>query len=339
MTRRHLRIALLLTALSLSACGPSAPFEAAVRAYPADVAYGSQTKPTETPAPATTPPLELPPGTPPLVYGAPAPAHPPTFAPVATATPTPPQCPQAAVDAVAELPADQAATVPPAEATYAWHQSGTSQVGGGAPSQFPPKLTHTVGNVSPRDAGSYTFDVTTTSGGLNGLQRVVNSYQVVPTPPTGSNLQGVSTSQAAGLYLTAMVTSDPTSPQSRLTRFAPPLLLLQFPAGDLPSWTTAGTDSGSGDTMTLSAAVTGHHQVDACGKLVDAWEVHATGSLSGPDQQLSLDLTYDVATQYGGIIIREKDSITGTQLSGQSMVAVASRVEATTSVLAQRRAR
>ena len=339
MTRRHLRIALLLTALSLSACGPSAPFEAAVRAYPADVAYGSQTKPSDSPAPPTTP-LELPPGTPPLVYGAPAPAHPPTFAPAATAAPTPQQCPQAAVDAVAELPAEQAATVPPAAATYAWHENGTSQVGSGAALQFPPKLTHTVGNVSvPDAAGSFTFDVTTSSGGLNGLQRVVTSYQVVPTPPTGSNLQGVSTSQAAGLYLTAMVSSDPTSPQSRLTRFAPPLLLLQFPAGDLPSWTTAGTDSGSGDTMTLSAAVTGHRQVDACGKLVDTWEVHATGSLSGPDQQLSLDLTYDVATQYGGIIVREKDSITGTQLSGQSMVPVTSRVEATTSVLPQRRAR
>jgi hypothetical protein len=336
VTRRHARtIALLGALLTLSACGPSAPFEVAIRSYASDVAYGSQSTATPEPAQVAVP-VELPPGAPPLIFGAPAPP-PPTAAPKPTATPAP-DCPAAGVGAVAELPAEPFATVPPPPGVYAWHEQGSFRQGGGPALQFAPKLAHTVANASAPDAtGSYTFDVTTSSGGLNGLQRVTTSYQVVPPPPTGSNVVGVSTTQAAGIYVTAMVMTDSSSPNARLAHFAPPLLILQFPASELPAWTTQGTDSGSGDTLQLSAAVTGHARVDACGKIVDAWEVHATGSLTGPDQTLSLDLTYDVATQYGGLVVREKDSISGTQVSASAgMVPVASSVEATTSVVPRR---
>jgi hypothetical protein len=335
MTRRQVRTATLLGALlMLSACGPSAPFEVAVRSYAGDVAYGAQSTPAPAPAQAAIP-VELPPGAPPLIYGAPAPPQA-TFAPRPTSTPLP-DCPTAAVDAVADLPAEPSATIPPHPGTYRWRQQGTFRQGSGPTLPFLPQLSHTVGNVSTPDAtGSYTFDVTTSSGGLNGLQRVTTSYQVVPPPPAGSNVVGVATTQAAGVYLTAMVMTDNSSPNARLAHFAPPLLILQFPASDLPAWSTRGTDSGSGDTLQLSAAVTGHARVDACGKVIDAWEVHATGSLTGPDQTLSLDLTYDVATQYGGLVVREKDSIGGTQVSASGMVPVTSSVEATTSAVPRR---
>ncbi|HEV7679634.1 MAG TPA: hypothetical protein VGQ42_13800 [Candidatus Dormibacteraeota bacterium] len=337
MTRRPARALTMLGALlTLSACGPSAPFEVAVRSYAGDVAYGAQSAPA--PAPAQAPlPVELPPGAPPLIYGAPAPPPQPTATPPRPSGTALPDCPTAPAGAAANLPAEPFATTPPSPGSYAWRQAGTFRQGTGTAQAFLPKLAHTVGNVSAPDAtGSYSFDVTTSSGGLNGLQRVTTSYQVVPPSPAGSNVLGVPATQAAGIYVTAMVMADSSSPNTRLARFAPPLLILQFPASEQPAWSTKGTDSGSGDTLQLSAAVTGHARVDACGTVIDAWEVHATGSLTGPDQTLSLDLTYDVATQYGGLIVREKDSIGGTQLSGGSMVPVASSVEATASAVPRR---
>jgi hypothetical protein len=333
------RLLLVAVAVSLTACGPTPPFELAVHAVPGDVAYGAQSTPSPSAAAGPGAAAPPPPGAPPLIYGAPAPPPATTFAPKPAATPAP-TCATAPVDAVPALAADPSATVPPVPATYAWHEQGTYTLGGGAPLPFPPQLTHTVANVSAPDAtGGYTFDVTSSAGGLTGLQQVTSSYQVIPPPQGTTDVQGASTSTAAGLYLTGMVAKDNNLPTARAARFTPPILLMQFPGTDLPSWNTAGTDSATGTTIKLSAAVTKHVSVDACGTVVDAWEVTASGTLVGPDQNLTLNnLTYDVATQFGGLIVRESDDVSGTETSGAAMQSVTSSVTATTSVVPQRRA-
>lgn len=334
------RILLGLLALGLTACGPTPPFELAVHAVPGDVAYGAQSQPTPQATPPS-PPAPLPPGAPPLIYGAPAPTPATTFAPIATATPGP-ACPAAPLDAVPALAADASATVPPVAARHLWREKGTYQLGGGPVLPFSPQLTHSVANVSAADPtnGAYTFDVTDSAGGLDGLQTVTYSYQVVPPPQGVTNVQGASTAQAAGLYLTGIDVQQSPLPRPRVAKFAPPVLLLQFPASGLPTWSAAGSDSESQDTITLSGGVTGHVAVDACGTLIDAWEAHVTGNLAGPNQNLALDLTYDVATQFGGLIVGEKTSITGTEVIGSGGPAqnVASSVEATISQVPARRA-
>lgn len=342
--RRHapgtrMRLALGLVALCVTACGPTPPFELAVRAVPGDVEYGAQRQPAPPPSAAPAPVAVLPPGAPPLIYGAPTPPPATTFAPSPTTTPNP--CPTAPLDAVPALGADASATVPPVAARYLWREKGTYQVGGGPALPFSPQLTHTVTNVSAVDptTGAYTFDVVDSAGGLDGLQTVTYSYQVIPPPQGTTNVQGVSTSQAAGLYLTGVDVAQSPLPQPRVAKFAPPVQLVQFPTTGLPSWSSAGSDSESQDTISLNGAVTAHVTVDACGTLVDAWEVHATGSLVGPNQDLSLDLTYDVATQFGGLIVGEKTSITGTEVvgSGGPAQSVTSSVTATISQVPSRR--
>jgi len=335
------RTPLLLTALLLTACGPTAPFALAVRAVPGDVAYGAQSQPAPSTASGAGVAAAPPPGAPPLIYGAPLqPAPVATFAPTPTATPAA-SCPTAAVDAVPAVTADPFATVPPVAASYVWHTDlahSAYTIGGGPARPFPAHFTHTVGNVSAPDrtTGSYTFDVTTSAGGVTGLQQDTYSYQVIPPPNGTTDVQGVSTSQAAGLYLTAMQMQDSGVPTPRVAKFAPPILLMQFPGTDLPTWNTAGTDSASGTTIHLSAAVTGRATADACGTRVDAWQVHATGSLVGPNQDLSLDLTYDVATQFGGLIVAETTIVTGTEVSGAAMQSVDSRDVSSTSVVPRR---
>jgi hypothetical protein len=335
--RRAAHIAVFAAALSLTACGPSAPFEVSVRAVAGDVAYGAQSQPTPAATAQGAPgPGGLAPGAPPLLYGAPPPP-PTTFAPTTAATPAP-ACPVMPPDAVPALAADPSATVPPQPATYLWHETGTYSLGGGPALPFPLRLTHQVSNVSAPDAtGSYTFDVTTSSGGLTGLQQVTYSYQVVPPAASTTSVQGVSTSQAAGLYLAGMDVKDSALPTPRVARFAPPLLLMQFPGTDLPSWDTAAGDSASRTTIKLHGAVTKHVAVDACGTAVDAWQVEATGTLVGPNQNLTLTLVYDVATQFGGLIVAETSDVSGQELSGGSLQNVISHVTATTSVVPKRR--
>jgi len=340
MRTARTRIALALVALGLTACGPTPPFELAVHAVPGDVEYGAQTQQAPAPPAPAQAPAALPPGAPPLIYGGPT-APPATFAPSPTATPAP-ACPAAPLDAVPALGADASATVPPVAARYLWHEKGTYQVGGGPALPFSPQLTHTVTNVSSPDpnTGAYTFDVVDSAGGLDGLQTVTYAYEVIPPPSGVTDIQGESTAQAAGLYLTGVDVQQSPLPQPRVARFAPPVLLMQFP-NTSPPWTTAGSDSESQDTITLNGAVTGHATVDACGTLVDAWEVHATGSLVGPNQNLSLDLTFDVATQFGGLVVGEKTSITGTEVvgGGGPMQSVTSTVSAAISQVPQQRSK
>jgi len=333
--------ALIVVALALTACGPTPPFELAVHEVPGDVVYGGQSTPAPS-ASAGSGPSALAPGAPPLIYGAPAPPPQATFASIPATTPAP-VCPAAPVDAVPALQADPWASVPPVATAYLWRTDVAQSwytLGGGPKLAFPATFTHTVANVSPADAttGAYTFDVATSAGGVTGLQKVTDSFEVIPPPEGTSDVQGVSTSQAAGLYLTAMQTLDPSDPRSRVTRFAPPILLMQFPGNELPTWNTAGTDTATGTTIQLAGAVLGHVSVDACGTVIDAWQVHATGSLVGPNQNLSLDLTYDVATQYGGIIVAEQDGIGGTELSGSAMQSVGSHDVSFIAVPPQRRA-
>ena len=88
-----------------------------------------------------------------------------------------------------------------------------------------------------------------------------------------------------------------------------PVMLLQTPADPTAGgWSSAGADPLSGISMTYQAqGVTGRKRVNACGELVDAWEVHATATLVEPARGEKVDetLTYDFATQYGGLIVQE----------------------------------
>ena len=85
-------------------------------------------------------------------------------------------------------------------------------------------------------------------------------------------------------------------------------------------WTTSATDPLTQTTLQLSGAIeaspqthgTGRYRVDACGQVYDTWEVHATGTLVGPNENLTLDWHYDIATQFGGLELRHTLTETGT---------------------------
>lgn len=91
-----------------------------------------------------------------------------------------------------------------------------------------------------------------------------------------------------------------------------PLTLMQMRPTPGLTWTDATTDPLSGAAFTVSGKVIGKSRIDACGQLVDAWQVALTQTVVTPLQRIDSEITYWVATQYGGLIVQESVSWRGT---------------------------
>ena len=318
--RRRPLLAAVAVCGMVSACGPTAPLEVAMREYPSSVDYGS----AATPAPSSAPPASLPAPEP---APAPLPVQPQLPPPQVSSQPTvivvltaPAACPAAGPLDPAVQPAIPESTSAPQAATYDWRVAGSLTTAGSAPKPFPTKATEQVTNVTSAAAsssGSYTFDVVDSAAGLDGTQTVTTSFEVVPEP-AGGQVSGVSTTQASGIYITRVTTANAVAGAAPSTFVpTPPILYLPFPA-DLnppPSWQVNSAD---GTTVEqYSAQVKGHGRVDACGKVLDAWHVQITGgSITSPSENLQLTGDYYVGTEYGGIPLEDALTYKGTATAG-----------------------
>lgn len=301
MRRLLPRIAVLSLALT-AACGPHVPLDLAVQEVPLSILLGLQKQ---------APPVTLVVPGPPLTFPE---LLPPGFAP----PPSPPAeaCPSAPPGTDPLLPASPDLLGVPRAGVYPLRLQGSWQPDVTRPAAyaFPSSGAMTVSQpqpVLPAGSNDYTYSVTDLPAGSDGEQKVETDYLVVPTNPTESAPAGQVVTQAAGIFITAIKTTDAHGATSTFAP-SPPITYLNLPLAVGTSWSTAGTDPTSGTTMQLAAAIdpspqthgTGRYRVDACGQVYDTWEVHATGSLVGSGVNLTLDWYYDVATQFGGLELR-----------------------------------
>ena len=306
MRRLPVRAAVLGLALT-AACGPHVPLNLAVQEVPLNILLGAQESQAAQqvitiflPPPASLPVL-LPPGEGPLP------------------SPSPQPCPSAPPGTDPLLPASPDLIGQPEPGVYAVRTGGSWQpdVSAGTAYAFPTVGTMTVtqpvpvltGPASTR-AGEYTYSVIDSVAGQDGEEKVTTDFLVVPSNVTESAPAGQVVTQAAGMFITRITTVS----RGATTTFTPssPVTYVNLPLAVGVSWVTAGTDPTTGTTLNLSGAIepspqthgTGRYRVDACGQVYDTWEVHATGTLVGPQENLTIDWRYDVATQYGGIELR-----------------------------------
>ncbi len=347
MSRARRMIGLLGLTLLLSGCGPHIPLEVAVRQVPVDIILGLEAvrKAIAAALPSFTPPPPAPPAVaPPTGPGSVAiPTGEPVAKPTRTPTPTPVPCP--AANLLTTFPAKPASADlqgRPAPGSYPFRVNGGYQPDTSTKAgimAFPADSTRTVSTPQTLAQGIFTFDVVDTAGGKEGLSKVTTSFEVVPQNVTEGSLGGQTVTQAAGIYITA-ISGQPLEAPYFNFKPQPMITYLNLPVSFGINWDTSGTDPLSGLTLKLHGAIDdslpgsnkGRRVVDACGTLIDTWEVVVSGTLVGSSENLSIGASYDIATQYGGMTFAEIFAYGGPD-SGLSAPSASSKYAATSSVL------
>jgi hypothetical protein len=290
---------MLLTA----ACGgPQHPVSIGFKEVPSDVILGAQSSPTPSGAglgPAVVsvvppPPavVALPPPTFDAGPGTPVPL--PTASPAVCATADPLQAPS--------REAPPTVSAPPAKSSYLFANVGSYEVSGAdaRKGRFPTTSLRTVSNITRSSDTVFSFDV----ADLLGDVTTTTTYDVV-----GSSL--LPAGLPPGLYIRQVKSVRGTSTSTFAP--SPELELAAFPLVRGAAVTSSGVDPRSATSMTFTATVTGKARVDACGTPLDTWVLDLTaGKVLGPTQNLDFTATYDVGTQYGGLILRDRTLFTGT---------------------------
>lgn len=303
-TRPRLLATLVACGLAVSACaGPSVETSVGMRETAVDVLYGDGSPPPPPPAPPAADPSPSFPG---FIQPAPPRPAPPATAPTAptttTTTTTPPNpCPTADPFAV---PAEQATTGvagPPAPGTYTFRQEGTAVIGDDEPVTLPPLGDRTVEAVEEIVPGVIRFDVRIVQFDAT----TITTYQV--------DQRGVDD----GVFIAQVRSDDELGTQV----FSPsaPVKILALPAAIGNTWSSTGTDPLHGTSITINGEVTERRRIDACGTVVDSWQVEVgpdpvTGQPSRVTNRAStfeLTATFGIATQLGGLIVFDEEHLVG----------------------------
>ena len=307
--RMRLLTALLLGVVSLTGWGPHASSAVRLDGQAVNVLFGGK------PTPSATPPIPFEPGANPMphfpsIIELPVAPTPPASAPTLIPTPAPSPCPTAARPGLKEV-APQFVTKRPALASYEFATtiSRAATLPAGPESKAEGRVTRTVANVRPADpasAGPDSFLYDLVEKGADAT--LTTSYLISPVGVTGVI--------DPGLYLF----STQADTASGKDVFAPvtPLKLLPFPALEATTWRSTATDPRSQITYQISGAVVGKDRLNFCGKGVDSWHVQVQGQIAGPGRLVNInDLTYDVGTQYGGLLLRDSLQLDGYDPDGQ----------------------
>jgi hypothetical protein len=286
---RRLAAAVALAVVTAACAGPKKPFELGLKEVPSDLLLGSQGGPRALPA-------QLPPTAflvTDLVGVRPTPTSetlPPPL-PEPTPPPLPSSCPEADPLTAVKRPITTDVVNPPVPAAYLYRTSGQLiDAQGGR--NVPATAVHTVGNVQPIGPAEFTYDVTV----RQGEDTTTTTYHVVPrTSPV----------VAPGLYISKVANRAALPFQPK-----PELLLLPFPALPGTTFNSAGSDGAT--SVEYDGAVDITERVDACGQPVDGIVVRlsngkATTGRGDPGTAFveTFDATYVIATQYGGLSIRD----------------------------------
>ena len=315
MTRRVIATFVVLSLAIGSACsGPTPRLAVGVREVPSDVILGEQGQPdivVAVPVPPTAFDFSRAAGLDLARLVSPAgltPSNsdgPQTPTTLRTTTTPPDSCPTADPLSAPRREATSRITAPPRAGTVTFRNAGTFKVTGASPREgaFNVDARRTVQNVRMTATGSYVYDVVAALAGTT----TTSTYQVMPEQPG-------SVGSTPGLYLVAVRTKRADG--SAAAGFQPPLALklVDIPIVPGTSFTTAGTDPTSGVTMKYTSTAGSKTRVDACGTLLDAITLDLTdGRVDGPDMNIDFTARYAIATQFGGLSIRDNVTQQGLQ--------------------------
>ena len=298
----------------LGACVKPGEPGVAVKALQADIVFGVQ-PPAEAAPPSVEPTIieiedDLPVDPPPRAAPRPAPR--------VNQSP----CMDALETAFPEQAAGTDVTNQPKAGQYRWKIGGNTTVGGVQIPRggFINRIIENVSSVTtssnsvsdpPNQSVTRTFTYDMADQAPDG-GRSVSTYEVKSNPgvltqttPVGKAIQVGE--PARGVSLSKVTRYDAAG--KAVGAFAPvpavTILPLQVFAGS--DFTSIGVDPATGAVLVHQATVTKRVPVDACGDMVDGWQVTAQQVFTSANGESRVSsYTYTVATQLGGMVIYEK---------------------------------
>ncbi len=231
-------------------------------------------------------------------------------------SPSPIVCPVASQLSFPELDARPTPEHVPTPGIYPYRYATVKTLNPGTPTE---KTTTTVG-VGTREVtqaqvnttdNSYTFSVIETFNGI----KTTNTYKVYPFGPAPV-IPGAPVSPAAGLYLQEQLQESSAGKDDFVPQ--PPVLLMPFPASKGNSFQGGGTDPINGPTTMAidpnGGTVVDKARVDACGSVLDSWQVDINGHVVNPrggGPAITFSLTLFIGTQYGAVSLGDHLVSTG----------------------------
>jgi hypothetical protein len=244
-------------------------------------------------------------------------------------------CPPAAEDAFPAQIASFSVTQPPQPGEYRWKETVQQPLGDGKTTatitQF---LKHDIINVSPvtvtsnpipanvanqigtssAPVVSFTYDevIHNLDGSTTMTSYSVKDHEVNATV---ANPNGELPTNAPlgppdrGLAITKVVQTSADG--KTVTTFAPttPVLLIPLDVAYPETFQSVGV-APDGTTMTVDANIVHRSRVDACGTIIDGWEVDSTQYFAMPGQTATpVSDNYYVATQLGAILTYESKTL------------------------------
>jgi hypothetical protein len=231
-------------------------------------------------------------------------------------------CPKARVGSPIDPTTETTITGLPAEGVYKWRVDRIEKVVDGKDvlATEPAYVQRAVRRVKKAADGIITFE--TLEPG-EGSTTIVSTFQVKETgtnqdiplpvgvvspPRVGEPERGVVLKKQVVLNKegTELAGSRPFDPATGLL-----ILPLQVATGE--TYQTAAVDRRSGDTYFADVQVGAREVIDACGRLTSGWAVRAAQSRTtsaNPSVSDQYVFNYVVATQYGGLIIKQRTEFT-----------------------------
>jgi hypothetical protein len=337
--RRALALPLVAALPLLSTgCGPSVQVQLGMKNVPLDITVGNRPlqEPARPGAPTPAPLAEALPAFNVPIIGAPAAATSPPRSSGFVLPPPPPDemaaCPPLDPTRPSPAAATPEVTTTATSGQWAYRQTGTVSRGGAAAVPLDPAASRTVSGAHETSQGVFVFSETgaalgfpassatytatnSTAGpttplvsptsrfALAGLSIPVNGGTLVFQPPTALTLLSTPAAKASQYQ------PDPNNPATPTTT---------------GSWKDSQTDPVTGTAVSIDASDLGHIRVNACGTPVDAWQVQATitvvgtqvttasGTPAPASTNLTMNVTYAVATGLGGQIVQWTEKTSGT---------------------------
>lgn len=238
-----------------------------------------------------------------------------------------PECPPATLDEFPDAPASlwgpEEKKAPPREGLYRWQRSGvvTSADTAGRAIEvrgFERRVIRDVEVLSdaetPEGGNEITFTYEVVQPSISGTNVVLTTYQVksVGSPPTRSVFnpsQGQDEFTAGeperGLVIKRIEVQDKDGAQVSVFEPATGLLLLPLRVRPGEQWQSVAVDPRTGQRMELNGKTLAKERVDACGDIIEGWEVTSTLTSTSDAGVTSNTYEYLVAPQYGAILLSE----------------------------------